>query len=263
MAIAADTASAPAAAAPWPGGVYELDDYDLEAFLPVVAAFPPARYGYVVTPNVDHIIRLHEEPSFRALYAAAAYVLLDSRIAAKIVRLSQGLRLRVCTGADLTAAVFSRIIRPDDRILVIGSNAEQVSILATTYGLSDLLHHNPPMGFIADPVAVESCLRFVESHSPFRYCFLAVGSPQQEVIAHALLQRGQARGLALCIGASINFITGAEVRAPRWMQQLSLEWLFRLLQSPRRLFHRYVVRGPRVFRYQRAARIVVRAPRNG
>jgi N-acetylglucosaminyldiphosphoundecaprenol N-acetyl-beta-D-mannosaminyltransferase len=51
----------------------------------------------------------------------------------------------------------------------------------------------------------------------------------------------------LCIGASVNFITGVERRAPRWMQLAGMEWSYRLLQDPGRLAKRYLVRGLRVF----------------
>jgi UDP-N-acetyl-D-mannosaminuronic acid transferase (WecB/TagA/CpsF family) len=115
------------------------------------------------------------------------------------------------------------------------------------YGLKDLRHHNPPMGFLRDPKLVEECLQFVEAQGPFRFCFLAVGAPQQEVLAHELKTRGIARGLALCIGASVNFLTGVERRAPRWMQLAGIEWVYRLLQDPGRLAKRYLVRGLRVF----------------
>jgi UDP-N-acetyl-D-mannosaminuronic acid transferase (WecB/TagA/CpsF family) len=74
-----------------------------------------------------------------------------------------------------------------------------------------------------------------------------VGSPQQEIIAKKLKERGTARGLALCVGASIDFITRAERRAPPWMRKSGLEWLFRLIQNPKRLANRYLVRGPRIF----------------
>ncbi len=77
----------------------------------------------------------------------------------------------------------------------------------------------------------------------------------------ALRERGQARGLALCVGASINFLTGDERRAPGWMQRLGIEWLYRLLQDPRRLAARYLLRGPRVFGLLRRAEIVQRAHR--
>ena len=98
-----------------------------------------------------------------------------------------------------------------------------------------------------DPVGVEECLRFVENESPFRFCILAVGCPQQEILAKALQSRGRARGLALCVGASINFMTGVERRAPKWIQHAGFEWLYRLLNDPGRLAKRYLVRGPRIF----------------
>jgi N-acetylglucosaminyldiphosphoundecaprenol N-acetyl-beta-D-mannosaminyltransferase len=225
--------------------VLHLDDFDLTDFLPVAARFGSERYGFVVTPNVDHLIRYHEEPRFRDCYSAATFVLLDSRFASRLLRVIKGMTLRVCTGSDLTAAVFSGLVTSTDRILLIGTDAAQA--LTRKYHLQDLHHYNPPMGFIKDAAEVERCLDFIESHSPFRFCFLAVGCPQQEIIAHALQKRGRARGLALCVGASINFLTGSERRAPRWMQEASIEWLFRLLQNPRRLAYRYLVRGPRVF----------------
>jgi len=238
--------------------VHVIDDFDLPEFTSVAARFGADRYGYVVTPNVDHLIRYHEDAAFRAHYRAASFVLMDSRVAARIVRLLKGVRLPVCTGSDLTAKLLSQVAQPDDRIVLIGGSEEQARQIAATYGLKNLRHHNPPMGFIKDPMAVECCLSFIEDASPFRFCFLAVGSPQQEEIAQLLQARTVARGLALCVGASLNFITGAEKRAPRWMQGMALEWLYRLLQSPRRLFHRYLLRGPRILTHLRRSRVVLR-----
>jgi exopolysaccharide biosynthesis WecB/TagA/CpsF family protein len=103
------------------------------------------------------------------------------------------------------------------------------------------------MGFINDPAAVEATLQFIEAQSPFRFCLLAVGCPQQEILARALKVRGKAKGLALCVGASVNFLTGTERRAPRWMANIGFEWLFRLILNPTRLARRYLVRGPRIF----------------
>ncbi len=236
-----------------------LDNYDLERFTGIAARFGQKQFGYVVTPNADHLIRLHREPSFRALYADAAYVLLDSRFIAKLLRVTQKLELPVCTGSDLTAKLFNDVIRPDDHIVLIGGSAEQAARLSERYGLKQLAHFNPPMGFIRDPEAVETCLQFIETHSPFRYCLLAVGAPQQEAIAQRLKTRGIARGMALCIGASINFLTGDEQRAPLWMQHSGLEWLFRLLQAPGRMAGRYLVRGPQIFGLLRHTEIVLRA----
>lgn len=235
-----------------------LDDHNLESFLPLLRAFGQRQFGYVVTPNADHLMRLHKDGQFRALYQSASFVLLDSRFVARLVRLSRGMRLRVCPGSDLTEALLTRVVAPSDAIVMIGGSHEQAEQLRKRYGLSQLAHYDPPMGFVNQPKAFEDCLRYIESHSPFRFCLLAVGSPQQEMLASRLRERGVARGMALCIGASINFLTGIETRAPRALQQMGLEWVFRLLQSPRRMAGRYLLRGPRLFTVLSDTDIVVR-----
>lgn len=224
-----------------------LDDYGTDEFVSVAADYGCGSFDYVVTPNVDHVIRYWDEPEFRAAYAHAGFVLLDSRLMARIVRLTRGMSLPVCPGSDLVAALLPRV-GPNDVIVLIGGRAQHARRLAELYQLQNLRHFDPPMGFIHDPSAVDTTLRFIEQQSPFRFCLLAIGAPQQELLACALKRRGAARGLALCVGGSVNFLTGIERRAPRWMQLLSLEWLYRLLQDPARMARRYLVRGPRILR---------------
>jgi len=240
--------------------VHTIDNCDLERFLQIASRFGTSRFGYVVTPNVDHMIRYHENEEFRTIYAHASYVLMDSRFAAMLLRFVRGVKLPVCTGSDLTSNLLDRVVSPDDRIVLLGSSPGQARLLEQRYGLKDLRHHNPPMGFENDPAAVEECLRFIEAASPFRFCIMAVGTPRQERLALQLQARGVARGLVLNTGASINFITGVERRAPRWMQRLGIEWLYRLLHAPRRLGYRYLVRGPRFFAYMLVERVILREP---
>lgn len=238
--------------------VVELDDYDLPQFLSAAASFGSQRYGYVLTPNVDGLIRLQESAPTRDAYARAAYVLLDSRVAAFMFRLVHRVRIPVCPGSDLTAGLLHQVVQPDDRVLLVGSTEQQAQDLRERFGLKHLLHHNPPMGFIRNPAAVEACLQFMESASPFRFCLIAVGDPQGFIIAHRLAERERARGLAFIIGASIDFITGEQQRAPIWMQRLALEWLYRLMRNPRRLARRYLLRGPKFFVYLFFCRVVLR-----
>ena len=236
----------------------QFDDYDLEGFIKVAADFGQNEFGYVVTPNTDHLIRYHDDASFRVLYADARYVLLDSRFLSYLFKLLRGVSLPVCAGSDLTSAVFRRVIQPDDKLVLIGATEPQAQQLRVQLGLKNLQHYNPPMGFIKDSIAVEACLQFIEQHSPARFLFLAIGSPQQEVIAQHIKQRNRFHGMGLCIGASINFMTGDERRAPHWMQRMGCEWLYRLLQDPRRLAKRYLVRGPRIFVLLRHIRVGLR-----
>jgi len=240
-----------------------LDDYDVEGFVRVAADFGGDRFGYVVTPNVDHLIRYHDDPSFRALYADASYVLLDSRFLSHLFRFIKNRQISVCTGSDLTARLFEGVIDSNDKIVLIGGSEAQAKMLAQRYRLNCLQHHNPPMNFISNPVEVERCVQFVEANSPFRFCFLAVGAPQQELLAQLLKSRGSAKGLALCIGASINFLTGLETRAPLWVQKIGFEWMFRLLSNPRRLAKRYLLRGPRIFSLLWATQVLVRKRESG
>jgi exopolysaccharide biosynthesis WecB/TagA/CpsF family protein len=230
-----------------PPTIMRMDDYDVTDFADVAAEFGSESFAYVVTPNVDHLIRFCDDESFRALYAEAGFILNDSRFLSRVVSVARGVRLRVCTGSDLTEKLLSKVVRADDRIVLVGSTAVQARQLAHRYGLHSIRHIEPPMGFINDPQSVEACLRYIESQSPFRFCFLALGCPQQEILANKLRERGIARGLTLCIGASINYLTDVERRAPQWMRRSGVEWAFRLIQDPRRLAKRYLVRGPRIF----------------
>jgi exopolysaccharide biosynthesis WecB/TagA/CpsF family protein len=237
-----------------------LSDCTLPEFMDIAARFGSDEYAYAVTPNVDHLIRYCDDPTFRDLYRSARYLLLDSRFLARILRFATGADLPTCPGSDVTAHLFSNVIRPDDKLVLIGSSVAQADLLRKRHGLNNLAHFNPAMGFINDAQAVEATLRFIEEQSPFRFCLLAVGCPQQEFLARALKTRGHARGLALCIGASINFITGGERRAPRWVGALGLEWLFRLLQNPVRLSGRYLLRGPRIFLLLPRLKFQLRSP---
>jgi len=227
--------------------VLHIDDCDLTESRALAQGFGTQRYGYVVTANVDHAIRYYSHPDFRALYARAAYVLLDSRFLVHVLRLFKGQSLRASPGSDLTMTLFEGTIGPHDVVLVVGGTGSQAQFLRERYGLKALRHVDAPMNLMNDPVAIEACLRDIEAASPFRFCFIALGSPLQEIIAHKLQERAIARGLALCVGGAINYMTGAERRAPLWMQRIGFEWLFRLLLQPRRMAYRYLIRGPRIF----------------
>lgn len=204
-------------------------------------------FAYIVTPNVDHVVRLwRAEAAVRDAYEDADLSLCDSRILGGIAK-ACGVSLPIVTGSDLTAILFRHFLGPYDRIVVIGGAPELVSRLQKAYGLREVRHHNPPMGFIRDPKAVAAAAEFIERW-PARWIFLAVGSPQQELLAHAVKRRGRATGTALCIGASLLFLTGDLRRAPEWMQRTNLEWLHRLGTEPLRLWRRYLVDGPAIFK---------------
>jgi N-acetylglucosaminyldiphosphoundecaprenol N-acetyl-beta-D-mannosaminyltransferase len=204
-----------------------------------------APFAYVVTPNVDHIVRCQKQ-KLRALYDAAWLSLCDSRVIARSSRLL-GIKVPgVITGSDLTLALFDDIIQPGDSITIIGCDYEHIQILRRKMPEVTIHHYNPPMGFAGDEIEIERAADFVVNHRS-RFTFLAVGSPQQEKLA-CLIKQKPATGIGFCIGASILFLTGGEKRAPNWVQRVGLEWLFRLMQNPGRLWRRYLVDDPVIFR---------------
>ena len=217
-------------------------------------------YGYVVTPNVDHVVRLDDAAQAAELghlYDGADLSLCDSRIIAHLAR-ARGLSLPVVPGSDLTLSLFDQVIRPGDRIAIVGGDRDMVTDLARRYPGLDLVHHEPPMGLRRNAAAREEVARFIAgAHA--RFTFIAVGSPQQEMIAGAVRSFPDATGMALCIGASLDFITERQRRAPKLMQKLSIEWLHRLASDPKRMWRRYLVEGPRIFllaaRHRRGAAV--------
>jgi exopolysaccharide biosynthesis WecB/TagA/CpsF family protein len=210
---------------------------------------PETPYSYVVTPNVDHLVRLHESQgtsrSLKPVYDDADLCLCDSRILQLLAGL-RGVDLPVVPGSELTALMFDKVIRPGDRIAIIGGDRELVDGLRIRFPRVEFVQHCPPMGLRDNPAARREAAAFIAG-SGARFTFIAVGSPQQEMIASEAGTIAGAAGTALCVGASLEFLTGKIKRAPRLAQQLRLEWAHRLLSDPRRMWRRYLVEGPRIF----------------
>jgi exopolysaccharide biosynthesis WecB/TagA/CpsF family protein len=209
------------------------------------AATAATPYGYIVTPNVDHMVRLRREPELRPLYEAAELCLCDSRVLRLLARLS-GIDLPLVAGSDLSSSLFDQLIEPGDRIAIVGATAAFLDRLRARYPGVEFLHHVPPMGLRNNGKARNEAAVFLAS-AKARFGFITVGSPQQEMIAREAGQIAGAGGVALCVGAGLEFITGDQKRAPRQLQLLGLEWAHRLATNPRRLWRRYLVEGPRIF----------------
>jgi len=205
---------------------------------------PDAPFAFVVTPNVDHLVRMRHDRALAPLYAQAWLTVCDSRVLELLAALS-GEDVDVTAGSDLTEALFETAIDRDEPVVVIGGSQVVIDGVKARYGLTDVRWHQPPMGLRHKPESIAECAAFVAAN-PARFVFLCVGSPQQEMIAEACLERGDCTGVGLCVGASLDFLSGQARRAPRWIQRLRLEWLHRLSEEPARMWKRYLVEGPKV-----------------
>ena len=203
-------------------------------------------FRFIVTPNVDHVVRLNKETDvFKPLYKAAWLSVCDSRILQLLAKIS-GPTLHAVPGSDLTAALFADVIDPNEPVNVIGGDDDVIDKVINRYGLTRMQHYQPPMGLRRKPDEVAKAAKFI-ADNPARYTFICVGSPQQEMVAKAALEHGAAKGLGLCVGASLDFLAGKVKRAPTWMQKARLEWLYRLASEPGRMWKRYLVEGPKIF----------------
>lgn len=224
---------------------------------------PFAPFAYVVTPNVDHVGRLSgAAPEVVQPYRDAWLCVNDSRVLARLADVA-GLSLPASPGSDLVSCLLedSRLDR-DTPIMVIGGDEALLDDLRARYGFTRLMHHEPEMRMRHKPTVMAQAAAAIDATGAC-VTLLAIGSPQQEHVAAALAENGRATGVGLCIGAGLEFLVGAKKRAPGFMQRMGLEWAFRLMSEPGRLWRRYLVDGIQIFPMLAAewARIRARRPR--
>lgn len=225
----------------------EIDDVSLDVMLNLLLKDYQKKSGIklIVTPNIDHFQRLkkNDDIHFTRAYVDATYRLCDSRIVQKLSLLSDSKINNVVPGSDLTKALLTTDWITSSRVTVIGTSEKEIEILKFKYGLNHVVHYNPPMGFIKSDIEIEKCADLIMSSNP-DFVFLAVGSPAQEVVACRLMEICKKikdfNAIVLCIGASLDFISGKTKRAPVWLQKMNLEWMHRALSQPRRLIPRYM-----------------------
>ena len=209
-------------------------------------------YRYIVTPNAHHVVTIHNDPKrLLPIYREAWLSLCDSRIVRALARFDR-LPLPLVTGSDLVAVLLRALDASDSahtprRILVIGPQRDAEDVLRRAYPNLDIAALPAPdaLGQSAERrrAVARACL-----NRSWDIALVCVGSPAQELIAHELAELGCKSGVALCVGASIDFLTGKSERAPLLLQKMGLEWAYRLSREPRRLWRRYLIESPRVFR---------------
>jgi exopolysaccharide biosynthesis WecB/TagA/CpsF family protein len=221
-----------------------LHDYDVTDVMQVIFSGSLAKRSYIVTPNIDHFFRLDlaADKRFNHAYKNSDIVVCDSRIARILSRLEQKPIRKICPGSDLTEKLLKSKEIKEKSILVVGSHPDLIRALGLKHELPNINCYSPPMGFIKNPAELKKCVDFLLSCNA-DIVFLALGSPQQEILActvKSTISPGATfNGVMLCIGASLDFLTGVSTRAPLLIQKLNLEWLHRALSNPSRLIPRY------------------------
>ena len=221
-----------------------FDPLDAQSALDLILSASRNTFRYVVTPNVDHIVRLHADASIVSYYQSAWLSLNDSRALQLLLSLI-GVPVPVARGSDLASMLLTTIDRSGARIAVVGCDPCVITELKSKHSRLTILHKNPPMGFYNDEALVSECVDFVRHAEP-DFTFFAVGSPQQEMVAYRCLLDRRCQGIGLCIGAALLMHVGQEKRAPALLRATGFEWLFRFAKDPTRLWQRYLVRNPAI-----------------
>ncbi len=223
-------------------GVHIFDE-PIEAVVSHFRAGAGAGFSYVVTPNVDHFYRLDGQHNveFNHAYRHADLAICDSRIVQKLSFFERTRIRNVVPGSDLTKHLLQATWLRERKVLIVGPTAEESERIAREFQLPDVVSYSPPMGFIRSESETSSCVDFIVATAA-DVVFIAVGSPQQEILASRVKAAWSShkRCIGVCVGASFDFLSGKIERAPHILQVMHLEWLHRLLSEPRRLAGRYM-----------------------
>ena len=201
---------------------------------------------YVCVANAHVIMEAHDSVQFRGILNDADLVTPDGMPLVWILRLKgHQIRNRVY-GPTLMHRVIRVAAIQDIPVGLYGSTPQVLELLlshlkSTTSGLRVPYAYSPPFRELTPAEDKELCLKI--NQSGIRILFVGLGCPRQErwMAAH----RGRINVVMLGVGAAFDFLSGVKPQAPRWIQEIGLEWLFRLIHEPRRLWRRYLVQNPR------------------
>lgn len=224
----------------------ELFQGDLEGLLDHLGSLLPATRPYaLITPNVDQAITLREDADLRAAFDHADILIADGAPLVVLARSLGADRLHRLTGADLLPAAAARAARTGWRIVLTGGRSDitvkAAENLRQTYGADVVAVPFPLVSGPDDPAGrdVVDALREVRAD----LVFVCLGSPKQDVWVDRWRDE-LPPAVYIGAGAAVDFAAGVRSRAPRLVQAVGAEWLYRLAQEPRRLARRYMLRGP-------------------
>ena len=197
----------------------------------------------IVTPNLDHAVKLPRDAALRQAYGQAALVVPDGKPLVWMSRLDGGPPLHLVTGSDLIQPICAAAAAQARSVFLLGSRIEILQaaaarLVALYPGLVVAGLHAPPMGFEQSEAEQRRAAELVRAAAP-DILLVALGSPKQELWAANYAMATGAHAI-LCIGAGLDFIAGAVRRAPPAFRRFGAEWLWRAVSEPRRLGQRYL-----------------------
>lgn len=205
---------------------------------------------YVCVSNAHTCVTAHDDPSYWRVQAESIMSVPDGKPLSVVGRREVPSMGRV-TGPDLMREIFSISVERGWRHYFYGNESGNLDALRVA-----LKRDYPGLEVVGMEPSVFRTLTEEEkgalaeriSESRADFAWIALGAPRQEVLCHEL--GGRTSALMVGVGGAFNVLAGIVPEAPRWMQGMGLEWLYRLIQEPRRLFRRYLVTNTKFIFYQ-------------
>lgn len=200
--------------------------------------------AYVVTPNVDHIVKLETDRELKAVYNNASLILTDGKPLLWIAKFYRTPIKEKISGSDLFPLLCEMSAKKGYKMFFLGAAegiaAKAADNLMKKYkGLNVVGTYSPSFGFEKNKNEIEEIKKMILKESP-DILIVGLGCPKQEkFMFHYCKELGVP--ISFGLGASFDFEAGNVKRAPKWMSNHGLEWLFRITQDPKRMFKRYII----------------------
>lgn len=223
----------------------EIDNLTMDATMDAIdSLIKEDNCSYVVTPNVDHIVQLEKDEELKRVYENASLILTDGK---PLIWISNWYKTPIkekISGSDLFPRICVLAAKKGYTMYLLGA-AEGVAAKAAKNlmkkykGLNIVGTYSPPFGFEKDKVELKKIERQIQEVHP-DILIVGLGCPKQEKYMYHHCKELDVP-ISFGLGASIDFEAGNIKRAPRWMSEHGLEWLYRITQDPKRLAKRYLV----------------------
>lgn len=206
--------------------------------------------AYVVTPNVDHLVQLERGGMLTEVYKNANLILADGKPLIWISKWYGTPIKEKISGSDLFPRLCEMASQKGYTMYFLGA-AEGVAAKAAQnlmkkyHGLQVVGTYSPAYGFEKNPAEMVKIKKLIKDANP-HILIVGLGCPKQELF---ILNNRDELGvpISLGLGASLDFEAGNVKRAPKWMADHGLEWLFRITQDPKRMVKRYLVDDRKIF----------------
>jgi exopolysaccharide biosynthesis WecB/TagA/CpsF family protein len=202
--------------------------------------------GVLVTPNVDHLMKLQKDKEFYNIYQKADWITVDSQVVRLAMKFLGRSVKETVTGSDFFPAFYNYHRNNESvKIFLLGADRgvahKAMNKINKKIGREIVVGcHSPSFGFEKDELECNTIIKIINS-SEANVLVVGVGAPKQEKWIFKYKSQLNKIRIYMAIGATIDFEAGNIKRAPKFIQKIALEWLYRLISEPRRLWKRYIV----------------------